>query len=247
MSCVIVNAIIQARCGSTRFPNKVFAEIDGRPLIWHVVNRLRFAKMIDEIVVATTTDSQDDELESWCRKEKVKCFRGNENDVLNRYYQASLTFPSDVIIRITADDPFKEPTVIDQVVQRLIDSGCDLATNNFPPTYPEGLDCEAFTFSALEKMEKGSSDEFEREHVTQYIYHNPDIFKIENVSNKIQLSSYRWTIDNEEDYDMVKAIYKKRKKGHTDILLMEEILEILDRYPQITNINSKVKRSVMYQ
>ena len=96
-------------------------------------------------------------------------------------------------------------------------------------------------------MEKSTKDEFEREHVTQYIYHNPEIFRIGNVSSEIQLSSYRWTIDNEEDYEMVKAIYEKREKNKNGILLMGEILEILNRYPEIVSINSKVKRSAMYQ
>lgn len=242
-----INAIIQARCGSKRFPKKVFAKIEGKPLIWHVINRLRYSEMIDGIVVATTTNPNDDSLESWCRGEDVKCFRGSENDVLNRYYQASLAFPSDIVVRITADDPFKEPRIIDQVIQKLLEGGYDLATNNFPPSFPEGFDCEAFTFSALEKMEKSTKDEFEREHVTQYIYHNPEIFRIGNVSSEIQLSSYRWTIDNEEDYEMVKAIYEKREKNKNGILLMGEILEILNRYPEIVSINSKVKRSAMYQ
>ena len=242
-----VNAIIQARCGSTRFPEKVFAEIDGKPLIWHVVDRLRYVETIDEIIVATTTNPKDDNLESWCVKENIKCFRGSEKDVLNRYYQASLAFPCEAVVRITADDPFKEPSVIDKVIRRLIEGNYDLVTNNFPPSFPEGLDCEALTISALEKMEKSTNDDFEREHVTQYIYHHPDIFKIGNVSSEIQLSSYRWTIDNKEDYDMVKAIYEKRDKTRKGILLMGEILDILGLYPEIMSINSKVKRSTMYQ
>ena len=110
-----IHAIIQARCGSSRFPNKVFADINGKPLIWHVVNRLSYAKTIDKIVVATTTSEKDDKIDAWCRDNSVACFRGSENDVLNRYYTASVAFPSDVVVRITADDPFKEPSVIDAV------------------------------------------------------------------------------------------------------------------------------------
>lgn len=242
-----VNAIIQARCGSTRFPNKVFAEIDGKPLLWHVVNRLKFALSIDGIIVATTINPKDDEIEKWCKKEHVDCFRGNENDVLNRYYNASIEYPSDVIVRITADDPFKEPAVIDKVINTLIKENKDLVTNNFPPSFPEGLDCEAFTFDVLHTMESKAKDPFEREHVTQYVYRNPDKFKIGNVESGTQLSFYRWTIDNEADYEMVKAVYKNRLKENHGILLMEEILEILKTNPEIAYINSKVKRSAMYQ
>ena len=242
-----VNAIIQARCGSTRFPNKVFADVDGKPLLWHVVNRLKYAKMIDDIIIATTVNPKDDKIEEWCKAESVKFFRGSEEDVLSRYYGASVAFPSDVVVRVTADDPFKEPRVIDQVIRKLIDENLDLVTNNFPPSFPEGLDCEAFTFSVLELMQKTAQDSFEREHVTQYVYHNPDKFKIGNVASDTQLSSYRWTIDNAEDYEMVKAVYAKRERGAEGILLMEEILEILRKNPEISKINSEVKRSAMYQ
>lgn len=241
------NAIIQARCGSMRFPNKVFADIDGKPLLWHVVNRLKYAGLIDDIVIATTTASKDDAIEAWCREEKIHYFRGSEEDVLNRYYSASLAYPSDIVVRITADDPFKEPAVIDKVVKKLVDESCDLVTNNFPPSFPEGLDCEAFTFGTLETMERQAADPFEREHVTQYVYHNPDRFRIGNVVSERPLSSYRWTIDNQEDYDMVKAVYAKRAFGSGGILLMDEILEILKANPEIAQINSGVKRSAMYQ
>ena len=120
-----VNAIIQARCGSTRFPNKVFALIDGKPLLWHVVNRLRYATKIDDIIVATTVSEKDDKIEDWCIENYVHCFRGSEENVLNRYYCASEAFPSDYVVRITADDPFKEPKVIDAVITKLIDEGYD--------------------------------------------------------------------------------------------------------------------------
>lgn len=242
-----VNAIIQARCGSTRFPNKVFADINGKPLLWHVVNRLKYSDLIDEIIVATTVNAKDDVIETWCKNENVKCFRGSEDDVLDRYYQASLAFPSDYFVRVTADDPFKEPGIIDQVIGKLINENLDLVTNNFPPSFPEGLDCEAFTFEVLRTMELNASDSFEREHVTQYVYRNPDKFKIGNVLSDIPLSHLRWTIDNKEDYVMVKEIYNMRNKDSKNILLMDEILSILKENPYIANINADVKRSAMYQ
>ncbi len=240
------NAIIQARCGSSRFPNKVFAPIDSKPLLWHVCNRLTYAKTIDDIIVATTTNPLDDAIEEWCISEGINFFRGSEGDVLNRYYCASLKYPSDYVVRVTADDPFKEPSVIDRVVNKLVNEDFDLTTNNFPPSFPEGLDCEAFTFDSLSIMEKAATDSFDREHVTQYIYRNSNLFKIGNVSNDQQLSALRWTIDTEADYEMVKAIYSKRVNPN-GILLMSEILEILNRNPEIVQLNSSVKRSAMYQ
>ena len=242
-----INAIIQARCGSTRFPNKVFAAIDNRPLIWHVVTRLKYANSVDDIVVATTTNSTDDALEQWCKENGIKVFRGSEDDVLNRYYQASLSYPSDYIVRITADDPFKEPIVIDKVVKKLIEENLDLVTNNNPPSFPEGLDCEAFTFKTLQMMESEARDSFEREHVTQYAYHNPGKVRIGNVESNKDLSFLRWTIDTKEDYEMVNKVYENRVSEDGGILLMDEILEILDKHPEISKINSQVKRSAMYK
>ena len=242
-----VNAIIQARCGSTRFPNKVFALIDGQPLLYHVVNRLTYAKTLDDIVVATTVNAQDDAIEQWCREHQVHCFRGSEEDVLNRYFSASEAFPSDYVVRITADDPFKEPAVIDAVVNKLVNGGYDHVTNNLPPSFPEGLDCEAFTKAALDRSEREAETAFEREHVTQYIYHHPEIFRIGNVSNGVDLSSLRWTIDKDADLEMVRAVYAHRDKSRSGILLMDEILAILEAYPEIARMNAAVERSAMYQ
>ncbi|MDD4428689.1 MAG: glycosyltransferase family protein [Paludibacter sp.] len=241
-----VNAIIQARSSSTRFPSKVFADIDGKPLLWHVVNRVTHAKAIDKVIIATTVNEKDDIIEQWCNEYNVACYRGSEDDVLNRYYSASVAFPSNVIVRITADDPFKEPIIIDAVVEKLINEGYDLVTNNFPPSFPEGLDCEAFMFSVLKESEMSTHNAFEREHVTQYIYHNPDKFKIGNVSQKKNMSHLRWTIDKDADLEMVKAVYAHREPNKTGILLMDEILDILKKHPEIKEINASVKRSTMF-
>lgn len=242
-----VYAIIQARCGSTRFPEKVFADIDGKPLLWHVIERLRYARTIDRIIVATTESPLDDQIEMWCRNTGVDCFRGSENDVLNRYYCASEAFPSDYIVRITADDPFKEPAVIDAVVTKLLREGFDHVTNNLPPSFPEGLDCEAFRKEALNLSEKQATSAYEREHVTQYIYHHPELFKIGNIQCDRQLSHLRWTIDRDADLQMVRAVYAHRQHGRQGLLLMDEIMEILEAHPEISAINSHVERSGMYQ
>lgn len=242
-----VHAIIQARCGSTRFPAKVFADINGMPLIWHVVDRLRHAKKIDKIIIATTVSPKDDRIEEWCKENGVDFFRGSEENVLNRYYSASEAFPSDYVVRITADDPFKEPSVVDAVITKLIDEGYDHVTDNLPPSFPEGLDCEAFTKKALDQSERDAETDFEREHVTQYIYHHPEIFKIGNVSCDRNLSHLRWTIDKEVDLEMVRAVYAKRNHNNTGILLMDEIFQILKDNPEIEKINSEVERSAMYK
>lgn len=242
-----VVAIVQARCGSTRFPNKVFAELSGHSLIFHVINRLRFAKTIDEIVLATTVNSLDDKLEKWARQQGVKVYRGSENDVLNRYFMAAQSADADVVVRITADDPFKEPELIDRAVCTLIEMKSDFVCNNNPPTYPEGLDVEVFTMEALSRAEQNSTNEFEREHVTQYFYRNPSIFKIVNISHLDNLSYLRWTIDTDKDFLMSHQVYSRLYHNESTIFHMEDILNLLKQQPEIAEINSMVVRSEMYK
>lgn len=240
-------AIIQARCGSSRFPNKIFADISGKPLIWHVVNRLKYSETIDEILIATTTNCLDDKLAEWADNNNIKIFRGNENNVLNRYYEASKYINADVIIRITADDPFKEPMLIDKAVNKLINDGADFVSNNNPPSYPEGLDVEVFTSKAIEIAEQNSISSFEREHVTQYFYKNSSCFKIYNISNDINLSYLRWTIDTDIDLCMVDQVYKKLYISDDKIFYMNDILALLKECPEIEKVNNSVSRSEMYK
>lgn len=242
-----VVAIIQARCGSTRFPNKVFADICGKPLIWHVINRLKFAYTIDEIVLATTTNSLDDKLYEWAILNHITVFRGSENDVLNRYYNSAITCKADIIIRITADDPFKEPLIIDRPVRVLQEEKADFVCNNYPPTFPEGLDVEVFTRKALEVAESKSVSSFEREHVTQYFYRNPSDFKIINIAHTENISNLRWTIDTEKDFFMVERVYSFLYRETDEIFHMDDILQLIKQYPDIAQMNSNVTRSEMYK
>ena len=239
-------AIVQARCGSTRFPNKVFADLSGKPLIWHVIQRLKFANTINDIILATTTNSLDDKLYKWAKNNKIKVFRGNENNVLNRFAEASKYTKADIIIRITADDPFKDPRLIDEAVNKLISERADFVCNNNPPTYPEGLDVEVFTKDAILLAEKNAISDFEKEHVTQYFYHHPNEFKIINLSNKKNQSYLRWTIDTKADLEMARKIYEHLYKNDYEIFYMEDILYLLEKKPEIATINKNIKRSAMY-
>lgn len=242
-----VAAIIQARCGSTRFPNKVFADICGNPLIWHVVHRLKFAETVDQIVLATTTNPLDDKLFDWGVNHGITVFRGSEDNVLNRYHEAARFVNADIIIRITADDPFKEPIIIDNAVRKLIEEQADFVCNNCPPSYPEGLDVEVFTKRALGIAERESLNFFEREHVTQYFYHNPLAFKILNISNVENISYLRWTIDTEVDFLMVQEVYSRLYDGDASIFHMDDILRLLSEHPEISKMNVDVTRSEMYK
>lgn len=242
-----VAAIIQARCGSIRFPNKVFADICGNPLIWHVAHRLKFAETVNEIVLATTTNPLDDKLSDWGVNHGITVFRGSENNVLNRYYEAAQFVNADIIVRITADDPFKEPIIIDRAVRKLIEEQADFVCNNCPPSYPEGLDVEVVTKTALEIAEHQSESPFEREHVTQYFYHHPSSFKILNINNVENLSNLRWTIDTKVDFLMVQEVYSRLYNADASIFHMDDILKLLKQYPEISKMNADVARSAMYK
>ncbi|MBV3842676.1 glycosyltransferase family protein [Bacteroides eggerthii] len=243
-----VVAIIQARCGSTRFPNKVFADLCGKPFIWHVVNRLKFVHLLDHIVLATTDRPSDDKLYYWAKENGVDVYRGSESNVLNRYYEAANYAKADIIVRITADDPFKEPGLIDKAINTLQEGGYDFVCNNCPPSYPEGLDIEVFTKAALDKEEELSTSNFEREHVTQYIYHHPEKFKMFNISNIGENLSYlRWTVDTKKDFQMVARIYSFLYKNDSEIFYMNDILLLLKGHPEIEMMNSDVTRSEMYK
>jgi spore coat polysaccharide biosynthesis protein SpsF len=239
-------AIIQARTGSTRLPNKVFKTLCGKPLIWHIINRLKYSKKINKIILATTQNENDNVLEEWALENDISCYRGSENDVLDRYYHSAQHFEVDTIVRITADDPFKDSQIIDKVINLFEENNLDFAYNNNPPTFPEGLDTEVFSFDALEKAHKNSIDPFEREHVSQYFYRNPLMFSQACLKNPTDLSYLRWTIDTQQDWDMAEIVYNKLYPIKTNFD-MSDILELLNKETYIAKINSAVKRSAMYK
>ena len=159
-------AIIQARMGSTRFPGKVLKHLLDKPLLEWVVNACQNIPLIDEVIVATTTELSDAPIVEWCNTNKIKAFRGNESDVLSRYYEAAKSVQADIIMRITADCPLLDPHLAGQVLYFIVSDNADYACNVLPPTWPDGLDCEAFTFRSLEVAYKKAIRKSDREHVT---------------------------------------------------------------------------------
>lgn len=242
----MISAIIQARVDSTRLPNKIFAEIEGQPLIWHVVNRLKKSKYLDSIIIATTVNPNDDKIEEWATENQIKFFRGSEDNVLKRYYDAAKHFNATEIVRITADDPFKDYQIMDQVIEKFYAENADFACNNKPPSFPEGLDIEVFRFAAIERAYMNAKTNFEKEHVTQYFYKNPDLFKISTTSYHKNISYLRWTIDEDDDLEMARKVYKNLYYINENFL-MNNILELIENNPEISSINNKVNRSTLYK
>jgi spore coat polysaccharide biosynthesis protein SpsF (cytidylyltransferase family) len=241
-----IAAIIQARTGSTRFKNKTFAELEGKPLLWHIINRIKKAKHIQDIIIATTTNKEDGKIEDFAKENNIKIYRGSENNVLDRFYQAAKKFNVNIIVRITADDPFKDPKVIDKAIEIFLKENYDYVSNTVKPTYPEGIDVEVFSFSSLKKAWNDAEKISEKEHVTPYIWKNPNIFKTYNFEYKEDLSNLRWTIDYKEDYEFAKEVYKRLYKKDK-IFYMEEILELLKKEPELSKINQDIVRNEGYQ
>ncbi len=239
-------AIIQARIGSSRLPAKILKNLSGKPLIYHISNRLKASRLINNIVIATTNSPKDDLLNEWAIQNGISCFRGNEDDVLSRFYYAATEVKADIIVRITGDDPFKDCVIIDNVIEMLISYKLDFACNNFPPSFPEGLDVEVFTYSALKEAFEKSNDDFEKEHVTQYFYRNPHLFKTKNFTYPEDISFLRLTVDTLSDFMLAEEIYN-RLYVNNEFFGFNEILALWKLEPNLFKINQNENRSTMYK
>ena len=240
-----VVAIVQARMGSTRLPGKVMLDLAGEPLLVRVVNRTRRAQAVREVVVATTLQPVDDDILSLCDQKGWHCFRGSEDDVLDRYYHAAIAYRADVIVRITSDCPLIEPEIVDRVMQVFSEGqpGIDYACNVLPTrTFPRGLDTEIISFEALERAWNEDLNPRSREHVTPYIYQNDHLFRLHGIVNEVDYSRMRWTVDTPEDLEFVRCIYDHF--GH-DCFSWQEVLAVLKDKPEWLEINRHVQQKVI--
>ncbi len=239
-----VVAIIQARMGSSRLPGKSLAEIEKRPMLWHVIERVKRARLVDRVVVATSVASADDAIEEMCRQNGVPCYRGSENDVLDRFYLAARAEKPATVVRITADCPLIDPEVIDRVVGRFENGDLDYASNAMVRSYPDGLDTEVFSFSALERAWHEASKTSEREHVTPYL--RSDKFRTANVENNSTslYQHYRWTVDEAADLEFIRAVYRAFPDKET--FGMKDVLELIEKNPGLQKLNSEIVSNVGY-
>ncbi len=232
-------AIIQARMGSTRLPGKILHDLAGDPVLVRCVERTRRAATLDEVIVATTEEPADDAVVALCRARGYSCTRGSQDDVLDRYYHAAHHHHADVVVRITSDCPLIEPGIIDRAVRAFRANPCDYASNTLPPrNYPRGLDVEVFRFDALARAWREDQNPAWREHVTPYIYRHPELFKLQAVSNDVDYSHMRWTVDTPEDLAFVRKIYEAFE-GH-DTFTWHEVLHLLEQHPEWLEINRNV-------
>ena len=233
--------MIQARLGSSRLPKKTIAKIQDKPVIWHVINRVKKIKNVKQIVLITTTGDSDKILLDVAKQQNIFGFTGSENDVLKRHYDCAVKFNADPIIRITGDCPLIDPKLSSDILQFYLDNDFDYVSNTINPTFPDGLDTEIFSFSALEKAYLQSKLPSEREHVTTYFTKNIKKFKLYNYSNAVNLSTFRWTIDQIEDLKFVRKIYHYAKPKTT--FSMKTVFKILQSHPTLSKINANILRN----
>jgi len=266
-------AIIQARMSSTRLPGKVLREIAGEPMLAHVIERAKRAKLVDEVVLATTIDPSDDPVAEFCAERGYNVTRGSLNDVLDRYYQAAKEYDADVIVRLTADCPVLDPDVVDETIQVLGISNqalgvadempFDFVASRLPPpmgrSFPIGLDTEVCTFAALERAWKEATEKHQREHVMPYLYEDtkllpatlnlatgtsPRGFKIALVNHVPDYGSLRWTVDTPEDLEFIRQVFARF--DHDDFG-WQDILALLDREPALAKINADVHHKTLME
>ncbi|HET6403745.1 MAG TPA: glycosyltransferase family protein [Candidatus Thermoplasmatota archaeon] len=232
-------AVIQARMGSSRLPGKVLLTACGKPLLLHMLDRMQLCREVDRIIVATTTNPADDVIVRLVEEVGYEVFRGSENDVLDRYYQAATAYDIDPVVRVTSDCPLIEPDVVDRVVRTFRDGNYDYVSTNHPATFPDGLDTETFSYEALKIAWSEAKAPHEREHVSPFIWDQPRRFRVGNVVNEVDLSQReRWTLDYPEDYAFVKAVYEELYIPG-GFFGMREILALLERRPDIAAMNSR--------
>lgn len=229
--------------GSTRLPGKVMMPIAGKSLLWHVIERVRQSTKIDKIILATTTLSEDDRLEEFAGNTALPCYRGETEDVLARYYGAATRFGARVVVRICCDDPLLDPQIIDGLIGEHFISGADYTSNTIKKTFPLGLDTEVFNYDALQKANRKATEDYEREHVTPYIYQHPEIFKLKSVEADEQLRrpDLRLTVDTAEDLKLVREIYKHLYRNDR-MFHTEEVIDLLDRHPELVAINAHMRQ-----
>ncbi len=257
-----VVAIIQGRMSSSRLPGKILADIAGQPMLQRVFIRTSRAATVNETVFATTTDSTDDPVEEYCDFSGIPFTRGSLYDVLDRYYQTAKQAKADVVVRITADCPVIDPTLIDDVVNTLLDGEYDFVCNRLPPpwhrTYPIGLDVEACTFKVLAKAWKEAKEPQHREHAMPYFYEGVELtrqsrtletgisprgFKIALLHHITDFGDYRWTVDTPEDLEFMRQVYS-RFDGHDDFS-WKDVLDLVHSEPQLMEINASVKHKTL--
>lgn len=227
--------------GSTRLPGKSLMKILGKSVLWHVINRVKTSEYIEQIIVATSNKERDMPIAEEAKSAGVEYFLGSEEDVLDRFYQAAKKFNASVIVRLTADCPLIDPDILDKTIEAYLEEdNIDYVRNGL--NFPEGVgDCEVFSFSALEEAWKKSKKKGEREHVTPYIWKNPDVFNLKELEWKEDLSFLKLSVDYESQFEVVKKIFEALFNSK-NVFHLKEILEYIEKHPEIIDRIKDIER-----
>jgi spore coat polysaccharide biosynthesis protein SpsF len=238
----MILAILQARSSSTRFPNKVLADLGGQPMILQQIKRLKRSKLIDKLVVATTTDPSDDQLVELLHGQGISFYRGSLDNVMKRFIDVIQNEKPDIVVRLTADCPLADARVIDLVIQEHISSGSEYTSNTLKPTYPDGLDVECFVPITLQNIYDSNPSEIECEHVTYGLYNRPDFCSTHSVEQEVDRSNLRWTVDLPEDLDFVRAVYSAFEPDCYSFG-QEDLVEMAQTRPEFHRTNTILERN----
>jgi spore coat polysaccharide biosynthesis protein SpsF len=243
-------AILQARIGSTRLPGKVLREVNGMPLLKYQCDRLLQSKKINKLIIATSIDKLDNQIEKFAKQNQISCYRGSLNNVLERYYLCAKEFKLNYhksklnIIRITGDCPIIDSALVDEVITYFEKNECDYASNTISPTFPDGMDVEVFDFNTLEIAYNDSILDSEREHVTPYIKKYPKFIKL-NYASKNDYSNYRFTVDLKSDFELIQLLILALYDNNPYFSYLDAI-SYMQKNPSLFNINSHIKRDEGY-
>jgi spore coat polysaccharide biosynthesis protein SpsF len=233
--------IVQARMTSTRLPGKVLLDLAGKPMLERLMERLRRVHQSHSIVVATTTNTQDEPIVALCKSMDVNYYRGSEHDVLSRYFETASLQNCDAIVRITSDCPLIDPTLIDEAIHTYTHGDIDYVSNMLPPTWPYGMAIEVFSFDSLRDAYAQAQEPSEREHVTPFIYRRPTQYRLHNIVHQPDLSQHRWTVDTPEDYALVSQLFKATHQKNPYFGLTD-LLEMIEKNPDWALINQHIEQ-----
>lgn len=237
---------IEARFASTRLPGKTLLEICGKPALQLLIERLKRSRFIDEIVVATTINSDCDPLERLAKKLDVGCFRGSEEDVLERVLKAAKAYQADIIVEITGDETLIDPKIVDEVINYYLKNDFDYVSNILNRRYPRGLDTQVFALSILEEVAQLTNDPVDRENVSLYIYEHPQRYKLGSIEAPEELNhpDWRWTLDTKDDFEFLKKIYEALYPIKKDFDSYD-VLKFIKNNPRVLEINKLIKQKAV--
>ena len=236
----MIAGIVAARMESTRLPGKVLFEINGKTIIQIMVDRMKFSKKLDKIIIATSTNPNDDLVETYCKKNNIECYRGSEENLISRYKQISDSINADIIVKFGADSPLIDPKIIDHVIEIYLKNNYDFVSNyGIPKTYPEGSALEVYSSLILNEAYNEAKKPSELEHISPFICNRPERYNLHRVDYKKDISNYRFSLDYQEDFVVIKSIFEALHPINPNFTL-EDIISWLDVNPKIFEINSHI-------